>query len=43
MGTSFEDVWPDEVEKMDEGVFATEALDSESEMLDGCCSGLPVN
>ena len=43
MGTGFEDVGPDEVEKVDEGVLTTETLDTEGEMLDGCGSCLPVD
>ena len=43
MRAGFEDIGPDEVEKVDEGVFAAEALDSQSEVLDGCSCCLPVN
>ena len=43
MRAGFEDVRPDEVEKVDEGILAAETLDSQGEVLDSRCCGLPVD
>ena len=43
MWAGFEDVGPDEVEKVDEGVFAAEALNTKGKVLDCRCCCLSMN
>ena len=43
MGRRLEHVGPDEVEKMNESVFASEAEDSQSHVFDGGAGGLPMD